>query len=150
MNWKPLALVAALTSGCIVYEDGHGHNDGPDVIIDTNVNYSPDIYWADSGCYWDNYNYDDIWWFEADVDDGNGVFDVVAVYADVYDAYSGVWADSFELYPTNDPYIWFSDWLGSSTYVDCNYGGYLVDIVAYDMVDAFDVYTLAPGTRNYY
>ena len=58
MNWKPLALFTALlVPGCIVYEDGHSKHGG-DVVIDTNVNYSPEVYWADAGCYWDDYNYD--------------------------------------------------------------------------------------------
>lgn len=134
----PVALTALVASGCIVYEDG-----GPPP--DPYVNYAPFVEWADAGCYWDDYYRDDIWYFEADVTDPNGALDVVAVYADVYDA-RGEWADSFELYPTQDPVYWFSDWLGSSTWLDCYYSGYEVDFVAYDSFDAYDVLTIRPAT----
>lgn len=134
-----LALSALLlTTGCVIYEDG-GPHPGPS-------NVAPVVIWADAGCYWDNYYYDDIWYFEAEADDGDGVYDVVAVYADVYDAWTGRLEDSFELYPTNDPYYWFSDWLGSTTWLDCGYGGYVVDFVAYDSYDAYDVLTVEPWT----
>ena len=131
-----LAIMAA--SGCIYVED---EGSGPKTVV---TNSAPVVSWADGGCYWDSYYYDDIWYFEADVSDADSVYDVVAVYADVYDSWDGSWADSFELYPTNDPYLWYSDWLGSSTYLSCAYGDYVVDIVAYDSLDAYDIYSFAP------
>jgi len=133
-----LALVALASTGCLVYEDP-GPGPGP-----VHVNSAPLVTWADAGCYWDGAYQDDIWFFEADADDPDGTLDVVAVYADVYDA-RGEWADSFELFPTQDPLYWFSDWLGSSTWLDCGYPGYQVDLVAYDTSDAYDVRTIAPS-----
>ena len=124
-NLISLGLVL-LTTGCVVYTSD---NDTDDVYYEEAVNYTPTVLDAEAGCYFDSYYYDDIWYFEADIDDANSPYDVVAVYADVYDSYSGTWVDSFELFPTNDAYYWFSDWLGSSTYLDCMYGGYVVDIL---------------------
>ena len=134
MNRAHFALLAApaLTSACLVYEEGRP---GP-------VNTPPDLYWGEAGCYWDDYYRDDIVYFDAEADDMDGVFDVVAVYADVYDLRNEQWVDSFELYPTEDPVYWFSDWLGSTTWVDCAYPSYVVDLVAYDSFDAFDVLTV--------
>lgn len=140
-------LAAGLLGGCVVYAD-----DDDDVIVHDHppaANYAPVVTWADGGCYWDGYYHDHIWWFEADIDDPNSPYDVVAVYADVYDSYSGGWVDSFELYPTNDAYYWFSDWLGSSTWLDCSYGGYVVDIVAYDALEASGVGTFYPATEGW-
>jgi hypothetical protein len=50
--------------------------------------------------------------------------------------------ESFELYPTDDPYYWWSDWLGSTTYLDPFWGGYSVDIVAYDTYEDFGYATV--------
>ena len=138
MRIAALALFAA--SGCVVYEEDHYYEEPPP----EPVNYAPDVTWAEAGCYWDGYYYDDIWYFSAEVDDPNGVYDVIAVYADVYDNRTGAWVDSFELYPTNDPYVWFSDWLGSSTYLSCHYYDYSVDLVAYDSYESWSVMTVAP------
>ncbi|MCK6506409.1 hypothetical protein L6R53_24050 [Myxococcota bacterium] len=135
-----LLSLTALSAGCIVYEDPGPPAPGPG-------NYAPFVEWADAGCYWDGYYADHIWYFEADVTDPDGALDVVAVYADVYDS-RGEWVDSFELFPTQDPVYWFSDWLGSSTWLDCGYRGYLVDIVAYDSFDAVDVLTITPAVAG--
>ncbi|MED5369890.1 MAG: hypothetical protein VX899_02640 [Myxococcota bacterium] len=143
MTARLLTALAALSlaSGCVVYND----NDGPDR-DPVYVNYTPTIAWADSGCYWDDYNQDFIWWFEAEVYDDNGRTDLTGVYADIYDPY-GNFIDSFELYrETPDPDIWFSDWLQYSTNVDCYYGGYQVDFIAYDTYEDWDVVTVIPQT----
>ena len=151
MRLNLFALVPALMlSACeiTVYDDtgrssGHPDNTPP-------VNHAPNIQYADGGCYWDGNYRDDIWYFDADVTDPDGVYDVVAVYADVYDMYTGWLEDSFELFATNDPIYWTSDWMGSSTWLDCDYGGYVVDIVAYDTLDAMDVESFMPWTRDLY
>lgn len=137
----PLAIgFISLTTGCVVYTDD-GHQNEPEPY----VNYSPDITWAESGCYYDEYNHDFVWWFDTQVFDDNGHYDISAVYADVYGPQGLV--DSFELYnETADPNEWFSDWLQWSTYLDCYYGGYEVEFVAYDVYDAVDVYTVYPAT----
>ena len=132
----------SLASGCVVYEnDGRSEQPAP-----TYVNYIPTVAWAEAGCYWDDYNQDFIWWFQTEVFDDNGPNDLTGVYADVYDVY-GNYIDGFELYQENpDPDVWFSDWLQYSTYLDCYYGGYQVDIIAYDSYEDCDAVTVIPTT----
>lgn len=140
-NLISLGLVL-LTTGCVVYSSDNG-TPGGDVYYDDTVNYTPTVLDAEAGCYFDSYYYDDIWYFEAAVDDLNGVYDVTTVWADVYDEYAGgQYVESFELFPTADPHIWFSDWLGSSTYLDCYYDGYTVDFVVYDQFEDSDFETV--------
>lgn len=138
------ALTAlSLASGCVVY-DNDGPRDQPPA--PTYVNYSPGIAWAEAGCYWDDYNQDFIWWFQSEVFDDNGRQDLTGVYADVYDVY-GNYIDGFELYQEDrDPDVWFSDWLQYSTYLDCYYGGYQVDIIAYDSYEDYGAVTVIPAT----
>lgn len=136
MTRTALALFVALPA-CVIVDDGPHP--------DPYVNYAPVINAAEAGCYWDTYYGDNIWYFSADADDPNGVYDVISVWADVYDGPSGAWVDSFELYADpQDPYIWFSDWLGSTTYLNCGYPNYEVDIVAYDSYEDYDVVTVLP------
>jgi len=153
MRLLTLLALFLTTTGCLVYtsDDANGRdNNGRDnddlITFETVDNYSPEILWAEAGCYWDNANVDDIWYFETDVDDPDGVFDITAVWADVYDEWDGTLVESFELFSTDDPYVWFSDWLGSSTWLDCFYQDYTVDIVAYDALDAIDWLTIVPST----
>ncbi|MBN2798933.1 MAG: hypothetical protein JXX28_07270 [Deltaproteobacteria bacterium] len=140
-----IPLVAlALTSGCVVYEHDVDPYDAP---YHQPVNYAPEVLRADAGVYWDDYNRDDIWYFEAEVEDSNGPRDVVEVWADVYDLYEDdLYIESFELYPTDDPWIWYSDWLGGSTWLDPYYHGYVMDIVAYDSVDQAGSLSIRPAT----
>jgi hypothetical protein len=124
-----------LAAGCLVYDSGPA-NRPP-------VNYAPTITYADGGCYWDPGYRDYVWWFESDVDDPDGYLDVTEVYADVYDDATGKWEDGFELYPDTGM-TWYSAWLGSSTYLDCAYPYYSVDITAYDSYGDYDVVTFVP------
>ena len=143
MNAKLItaALALAMASGCVVYTDDDHHDPIPEP-----VNYTPYVNWADAGCYWDDYNGDFIWYFEAEVWDDDGWTDISAVYADVFDA-RGELVDSFELYHENpDPDIWFSDWLQYSTALDCYYGGYTVEVIAYDSWDDYDTFSMYPAT----
>lgn len=138
-----LALATSFAGGCIVVD-----SDVDDRCCDTPVvvNYAPEVYDGEAGCYYDRYERDDIWYFEAFVDDVDGIGDVISVWADVYDEYDGSYVESFELFPTNDPYVWYSDWLGSTTYLDCFYTNYTVDLVAYDSYEDTGVLTLVPYT----
>jgi len=138
-----LLACGALASGCVVYTNDDPVPAGP-------ANYTPYVSWADGGCYYDPYYVDDIWYFEANVEDPDGIYDVTNVYADVYDGRTGEWVETFELFPTADPSYWFSDWLGSTTWLDCYYGGYEVDIVAYDSFNDYGSLTFLPFTYNYY
>jgi hypothetical protein len=139
MTLPTAGLALALASGCVVYADDQNHG-GPVVV----GNSAPYVTGADAYVYYDPYYFDDIWTFEAWVDDPDGVYDVIAVWADVYDG--PVLVESFELYPTNDPYYWWSDWLGSTTRLDPFWGGYSVDIVAYDSYEAFGYETIRADT----
>lgn len=140
-----VALAIAATTGCIIH-DGPDPVivDSPAVIVETNI--APWVDDAAAGCFYDAMSMDDIWYFEALVDDPDGVFDVAQVWADVYDDRSGELVQSFELYPTNDPYLWYSDWLASSTWLNCWYDLYSVDIVAYDQFDDWSAVTVLPLT----
>jgi hypothetical protein len=135
-----LGLALLSTTGCIIYTDDEPNRIDP--TIDIYVNSQPFVLWGDAGCYYDRSFRDDIWYFEAEVDDFDGPLDVISVWADVYDEWDGSWVESFELFPTNDPYMWYSDWLGSSTFLDCYYNNYTVDIVAYDSFDEYDYTTV--------
>lgn len=129
------ATLLSLSSACVIVDE-----DPPA----PPPNYAPYIDWADAGCYWDDYNGDFIWYFQGDVFDDNGVGDVESVWADVYDA-RGTLVETFRLFNEGGSF-WFSDWLQYSTYLDCYYGGYQVDIVAYDWAEAYDVVTVLPAT----
>jgi hypothetical protein len=146
---KLITLAAATLlslSGCVVHSYDYDEP-APVVVVETPVNYAPTVYGADAGVYWDGYYGDDIWYFEASVDDLDTPYDVVSVWADVYDEYAGgVYVESFELFPTDDPYFWYSDWLGRTTLLDPFYPGYTVDIVAYDTYEDFGFVTLWPAT----
>ena len=140
-----LALATTALTGCIVIEDdnpGCSTCGGGGAVVVTN--YAPEIWDGDAGCYYDGYERDDIWYFEAEVDDRDGLSDITMVWADVYDEFDGTLVESFELYETNEPGIYFSDWLGRSTWLDCGYPHYTVDIVVYDTFEDFDVLTLFP------
>lgn len=135
MNRTPAALLLALAlPGCVVYTDGPPLGDG---------NHAPELTYTDAGCYWDPYYADYVWYFEADADDAEGALDVEMVYADVYDDYTGEWVDGFDLLP-DQGITWFSAWVGGSTYLDCTWAGYVVDITAVDTAGARDIETLYP------
>lgn len=137
-----LALLTVLTSGCLWVADvDPGPGPGPGPV----VNSLPFIVSGDAYVSWDPYYYDDIWSFEATVDDGDGPLDVVEVYVDIYDDYTGTLVESLDLLPSEDPYFWYSDWYGSSLYLD-PWGSYTVDIIAIDSFDEFDVYSVSALT----
>ena len=126
---------SALLSGCLVY------GDEPAPVR----NATPFISYADAGCYPDDYYHDFVWYFDSDVEDADGANDVSEVYADVYDDWTGEWVDGFELYPEGG-ITWYSSWVGSSTWLDCTYSGYIVDISAVDIFGATDVVSVVPAT----
>jgi hypothetical protein len=139
-----LALFLAAAPGCVVYTGHPGGGGGGGTVV---TNIPPSVTSADAFVYYDPAYRDDIWAFDAFVDDGNGIGDVTQVWADVYDEYAGgVLVESFELYPTNDPYEWYSDWLGSTTTLDPFYPGYSVDFVVYDQFDDFGYLTVWADT----
>jgi len=140
----PVLAAAFLLPACIVYVDDDGST-SPQVENPTE-NVAPTIEDASAGCYWSPAYKDYIWWFEATIWDANGFNDVEVVYADVYDHDSGEWIDSFELYDeTNDPMVWYSDWLEYSTWLDCTSGDYFVDVTVFDSEDAYDFTQVLPN-----
>jgi hypothetical protein len=132
----PLAFALAVLPGCFVYADEPARPP---------LNASPLITYADAGCEPDDYYHDFVWYFDADVDDADGPADVDQVYVDVYDSYDGTWVDGFDLYP-DQGITWYSDWVGSSTYLDCTYPDYVVDFTAVDIFGATDVVSVDPLT----
>jgi hypothetical protein len=149
-----LSLLLLITTGCIIYAEDDGvyedqYTDYPaaSVEIDWQINSSPIMLDAYAGCYWDSLSFDDIWEFEGIVADGDGLRDVVSVWADVYDEYAGgVFIESFPLFESSIPGVWYSDWRASSTWLSCFYDGYTVDLVVYDSWDEFDYLTVWANT----
>ena len=131
------ALAAFLLPACIVYVEDDGTSSYQ--VEAPTENVAPEIEDAAAGCYWSPAYSDYIWWFEATIWDANGLRDIEVVYADVYEYDSGEWVDSFELYDeTNDPMVWYSDWMEYSTWLDCSSGDYFVDVTVFDSDDAYD------------
>ena len=132
MNRTCLALLAALSPACVVYSYDET-TDPRTVVVVEPINTAPYVIDSYAGVHWAPAYRDDVWTFEATVDDPDGVGDVIGVWADVYDEYAGgQLVGSFELYPTSDPYFWYSEWMGSSTWLDPFWPGYSVDFVVYD------------------
>jgi hypothetical protein len=133
-----LALALPIFSTGCIFIDGTSVSG-----TDNTPNDSPTIAYADAGCWYDSFEQDYVWWFEADVYDDDGAWDIDEVYADVFDTRNSSWVDSFALSTWND--ITFSaDWAETWTNLTCGYGDYEVDFVAYDAWDAYDVYTIVP------
>jgi len=147
MRLLTAALLTIVTSsGCYVYTSSDVNDEFSYEYEEVVSNYAPEVLDAEAGCYYDGSYRDDIWYFDAVVDDFDGLGDITQVWADVYDEFDGALIESFELYPTGDSSVWFSDWLGSSTYLDCFYRGYTVDVVAYDTFEDMDYMTIVPYT----
>lgn len=139
-----LALTLATSTGCLfVDRDVRRDPVVPPVVV---VNAAPYILEATSGCYYDAYNVDDVWYFDAIVDDADGALDVTQVWADVYDEQTGYLVESFPLDPTTDPTYWTSEWLVSTSNLDCWYPLYVIDVVAYDTFEDYDIITIYPDT----
>ena len=138
-----LAMSLLAAQGCVVHTYDTYEDPPPHEVVIVETNYTPLMLDAEAGVFWDNASRDDVWYFDAWVDDPNGVYDVVGVWADVYDeCRGGQLVESFELYPTNDPYYWSSEWYGSQTWLDPFHDCYSVDFVAYDIYDDFDFITV--------
>jgi hypothetical protein len=141
-----IALILAVSAGCVFVDDRDHNPGGGSYVPPAPVNHLPTILEAASWCSYSNRDRDDVISFEVTATDPDGDLDLVSAWADVYDEASGDLVDSFELYPTDDPEYWFSDWLVRSTNLDCWYPGYVVDLTVYDSLDAYDVATLYPDT----
>jgi hypothetical protein len=130
-----LALFLSGIGGCVVYSDDVGYTTGGYTTVVTNA--PPYVIDSAAWVYFDTYYGDDIWAFEAWVDDPNGYGDILGVWADVYDGNSTVPIESFELYPTDDPSYWYSEWFGSTSRLDPFWPNYQVDFVVYDVYEDF-------------
>lgn len=134
-----LAVLLALGTGCIIVRHDHVGPDYDPPVVD--VNDPPYVLDAYGGCGFDAELGTDVITFDASVTDPDGDLDVMQVWADVYDDASGELIESFPLYAEGGE-RWWSDWLADSSYVDCWYPGYSVDVVAYDSFDAYDAVTI--------
>ncbi len=110
-------------------------------------NWDPAIVDADAGCFYDPALREDVWWFEAEVIDWDGIGDVESVDVWVYDDWrGGRLVDSFALYPVGDPYYWYAEVLERHTLLDCYYPGYSVDFIVWDFYDGYAIRTVWPDT----
>ena len=134
MTRLPALALLLFANGCY-FSTGGGY------YVEPAKDTVPLVTWADASCYWDEGYRDYVWWFEAEVDDANGVLDVDAVFADVYDEYNGEWVDVFELWHDGGD-TWFSSWQGGSTHIDCEYYQYIVDFTAVDSAGEGPSYSL--------
>lgn len=138
------ALIPLFAVGCVVHDrDVRVVETRPGPVVVTNA---PPFVW-DSAAYvsWDPRAGDDLVSFEATVDDPNGLGDVVGVWADVYDDWSGgIYVGSVELWPTTDPAFWVADVYNvlDGLYLDPFWGGYSVDFVVYDLYEDAGVMTV--------
>jgi hypothetical protein len=148
---RNLMIASMLTTnltGCLLY--AYDTTEDPYVVVMERDNASPLVLEAGAGVFWDGGFRDDIWYFDAIVGDPNGIYDVTAVWVDVYDDFGGyALVESFPLYPTDDPTLWSSEWLGSSLYLDPFYRGYTVEFVVYDQWDAAGFLAVAPIVYAY-
>jgi hypothetical protein len=112
------------------------------------VNFAPDVRQAEAGIYFDSSRGEDVWYFDAWVDDPDGARDVSWVYAYVYDDYdySGEPVQSFQLFPSGEPGGWTVEWSARATYLDPLYTGYSVEIIAEDTFGAEGAATIVPYT----
>ncbi len=137
---RTLSLLLAVASGCVILVD--------DEWAAWTWNWDPVVYDGDAGCVWDSALRENVWYFEAEVDDWDGPEDIWFVEANVYDEWrGGRLVDAFELAPTEDPWIWYGEWMEFSTALDCRYTGYSVDLIAWDFYEGWGVLTLTPRTR---
>jgi hypothetical protein len=141
MSRTSLLLLPFFVSACYFSGSSGGSSGGNGNGNGGGYDYAPTVEWADASCYWDGAYHDYVWWFEADIADGNGLDDVRSVTADVYDGWTGEWLDVFEL-DYDGGNTWFSAWQGRSTYLDCEYYDYIVDFEAADGQGPGEPYTL--------
>ena len=145
MKEKCLLFVGGLLSqACLVidtdqYDTSYDESTYP-------INSDPIIESAEAGCFYDSVFNEDIWYFDVSVYDPDSVYDVVAVYVDVYDVWTGELEDTFTLEEDATWGIWTAEWFESSTNLDCFYNGYEIDVSAYDVYDGLDMMTIIPST----
>jgi len=154
-----VAVLAALSAvACDPYYDGGYQTDDPyyqpalppppGPPPPSDINFAPRVSSAEAGVYWDNRRGEDVWYFDAYVEDADSPFHVSSVHVDVYDDYSGsgVPIQSFDLFPSDEPNAWYSEWSARSTYLDPYYPGYSVEVVAYDSYGAEGFASIVPYT----
>ena len=118
-----MAAAAVLTSGCLERE----------VIVD-GVDNAPYVEDAWALCHTSGVA---TWNFAAQVSDPDGAMDIIAVQAEIWDEYAAKdgarMVTALRMYQvTNDPYFWYVEDLPGNHGLDCGYGGYTVDFIAYD------------------
>jgi len=77
------------------------------------------------------------WNFAAQVADPDGAMDIIAVQAEIWDEYGredgAKFVTALRMFQvTDDPYFWYVEDPPGKHGLDCGYGGYTVDFIAYD------------------
>ncbi len=135
-------FLGALATGCVVYEDDVHVVPAPVVVP---ADGPPWVDGADAFVWYDAYTGDFPWTFEAWVGDPMGPYDVVDVWADVWDEWAGgIYVGSYQLLPTSDP-AYYAVSVGY-TGLDPYWGGYTVDVAAYDAQGSYTWITIIPAT----
>ena len=145
MKGKSLLFIGAvLSQACLIVE-----TDSVDSAYDTSssvLNSDPIIESAEAGCFYDAALNEDVWYFDVSVYDPDSDYDIMAVYVDVYDTWTGELEDTFTLEEDDVWGVWNAEWQESYTNLDCYYSGYEIDVSAFDLYDGTDLVTIVPYT----
>lgn len=132
-----LLSVSAIATGCIVYDDG-----GPPVIIDSNAPAGFDVVAAEIDLGTSVAN--DWLYLDAEVYDPDGIGDISVVFVEIYDDYTGLMVDTFDLVPTTS-FLWQADIPIRDTYlVPDFYPDYSIDFWVQDWQGEGEVVTILP------
>jgi hypothetical protein len=105
---------------------------GPETILAPAppLDLAPKVLSAEGGCDGDGDG--ESWIFRAQVDDEDGVDDIVEVDVIVYDETTDERVDGFTLLPEEDPHWWGATVAADDTVLECAYLNYSMDFVATD------------------
>jgi len=127
-----LLFGAAMTNGCIIYDEPGGVVVGPTVV----TNAAPYFSRASATVVLGSRPGDDWLDLRAVVDDPNGSFDIVDVYVDVWDAYdsSPHPLDSFDLYRDSGSNTrWIAQWdVWETNLIPDYYSDYYLSFYVFD------------------
>ncbi len=105
---------------------------GPEVIVapDRAEVAEPEVLAASVACELDGE--DTEWVFVAEVADGDGLDDILAVHAYIYDEVTNVQVANYPLLPGDDAAVWEARLPAPETSLNCDYQSYSVDFLATD------------------
>jgi hypothetical protein len=141
--WPVLIAILSTLGSCIWEDDGYW------IWPTWDDNWAPYVVTADAGCFWDPATREDVWYFEAEVDDYDGWRDIVAVEAHVYDDWHGDdWVDGFSLEETAYAWTWYAEYPERHTNLDCYYDRYTVVFYVWDYFDEMGALEVYPHTYS--